>query len=237
VNPESIHCRVCGRRPESVFCHLAGTHLQQLDHEKAIYKYRRGKAVYYEGHPADAVYCIFEGRLKLFKVGRKDEETVIRLLGPGDITGYRAMLADEPYAATAETIEDTIVCCISRATLMSLLRESPDLALRMLAELSKELRVSEEQMMSLAQETVLQRTARILLWLYRTSGRSQKDAFQFILPVRKVELAQMIGATPESLSRALRELSDRRIIVLQQNDITISDLNALSKLAGSRPTS
>lgn len=237
MNPESIHCQTCGHHPKSIFCYLAGTHLQHLDTEKSVYKYRRGQVVYYEGHPADAAYCIFEGRLKIYKVGRKDEETVIRLLGPGDITGYRAMLADEPYAATAEAIEDTTVCSISRSTLTGLLREVPDMAMRMLAELSRELRVSEEQMMSLAQETVLQRTARILLWLHRTSAQPDvSEAPQLDLPLRKSELAQMIGSTPESLSRALHELGERYVISVKKDSIIITDLSSLARLAGSRPS-
>ncbi|MBD3297490.1 MAG: cyclic nucleotide-binding domain-containing protein [candidate division Zixibacteria bacterium] len=230
---ESIHCDICGHRAESVFCSLAGMHLDQLDRDKQVYQFRPGQALYYEQHPSTAVYCVYEGRVKVYKVGRRNEEIVIRLLGPGDTTGFRAMLADEPYAATAEAIDNCTVCAITKDTITGLLRSSPDLAIRFLGQLANELRVSEEQMVSIAQQSVLQRTARLLIWLQETAGGKAEDGVHFHVPLLRKELALMIGATPESLSRTLQSLQARNLIELTRSTIAIKDRSRLIRLAGS----
>jgi CRP/FNR family transcriptional regulator len=224
-------CAVCGQRAGSVFCELAGAHLDWLDREKNVYEYKAGQTVFYEGHRATAVYCISSGRVRLFKVGRKDEEMTIRLLGPSDIIGYRALLANEPYAATAEAIEPSTICVISKETIQALLKQSPELAMQMMASLSRELRVSEDQMISLLQENVRQRTARLLLLLFDPAVGSPNAASPSTLPLRRKDLAQMIGTTPESLSRTLRNFSDRGIIEQTKNTIRILKPQPLKRLA------
>lgn len=231
MTSHEIHCAICGQRALGVFCGLAARHIEILDREKTVYEYDRGQTLFYEGHRASLVYSIYSGRVRLFKIGRKDEETTIRLLGPGDIVGYRAMLANEPYAATAEAVEASTVCAISQETIFSLLRQSPELAFEMLARLARELRTSEDQLISLLQESVKQRTARLLLWLSKKSGSSGSDSID--IPLRRKELAQMVGATPETLSRTLRQFADRGLIELTRSKILIRNALPLQRLAHS----
>jgi len=226
-----LHCAICGQRSSGVFCGLAEEHVELLDHEKVVYTYDRGQALFYEGHSATTIYSIYAGRIRLFKIGRKDEETTIRLLGPGDVVGYRAMLAGEPYAATAEAIETATVCAISRDTLFKLLKQSPELAMEMLARLSRELRTSEDQMIALLQESVRQRTARLLLWLADQGNAGERGAID--LPLQRKELAQMVGTTPETLSRTLRHFSDRGLIEVSRDKILIRNAVPLKRLAHS----
>jgi len=228
-----LPCAICGQRANGVFCGLAEQHLAILDRQKAVYEYGRGEALFHEGHQATTAYCVHSGRVKLFKVGRKDEETVIRVLGPGDIIGYRAMLAEEPYAATAETIEPSTVCAISKETILALLQSSPELAIEMLARLSRELRTSEDQMISLLQESVRQRTARVLLWLFEQGKENQAEVAPAPIPLRRKELAQMIGTTPETLSRTLRQFANRGLIELTRTSIQVLNLSPLKRLANS----
>jgi CRP-like cAMP-binding protein len=233
MKPEHLHCQVCGQRASGVFCGLAGAHLDKLDREKTVQRYQRGQGIFYEGHAANAVYCVYSGRVKLYKVGRKDEETLIRLLGPGDIIGYRAMLASEPYAATAEAVEACTLCVISSETLSELMKESPDLALKLLAQLACELRTSEEQMLSILQESVRQRTARVMLWLFEQGGSGVDVGPESTIPIRRTELAQMIGTTPETLSRILHQFADRGIIELTRKSIKPRNIRPLKRLAKS----
>lgn len=227
---DDLHCAICGQRSSSVFCALEGDHLDFLDREKVVYEYDRGQALFYEGHHATAVYSIYSGRVRLFKVGRKDEETTIRLLGPGDIVGYRALLADEPFAATAEAVVPSTVCVISRDTILALLRQSPNLALEMLARLSRELRTSEDQMIAFLQESVRQRTARLLLWLAEKGEKGDNSA-ALDVPLRRKELAQMVGTTPETLSRTLHQFADSGFIELTRTKILINKILPLKRLA------
>lgn len=92
------------------------------------------------------MYCIFSGRVKLYKQKKNGELQVIRLLGPGDVFGYRALFASEPYAVTAEAIETATVCAITKNMLFEVMRKSPDLTFQFLSKLSQELTVTTPSM-------------------------------------------------------------------------------------------
>jgi len=226
-----IHCEVCGHRAESIFCSLAGVHLEQLDREKMVHKYDQGEVIFYEGTPAMAVHCIYSGRVKLYKSGPKGEAQVIRLLGPGDIFGYRALLAEEPFAATAEVVETTVICAITKQTLFDLLKHSQDLTMRLLAKLATELKTSEEQMLAIAQETVRQRTGKLLLFLAEGNQQSSKRTKTIKVPLLRSEMAQMVGTTPETFSRTLRHLAAKGVLNLTRTEISINNPSALRVIA------
>lgn len=151
--------------------------------------------------------------IKLYKTNKRGDEQIIRLLRPGEITGYRAVLEDEPYAATAEAIETSTVCIISREMLLGLLRAVPDVTARLLAKMAQELRVSEEQMLSFARESVRQRTARLLLFLMKSGSPTPEGSARTLrVPILRSEMAQMIGTTAETLSRTLHGFAKQGIL-------------------------
>ncbi|MCI0329611.1 MAG: Crp/Fnr family transcriptional regulator [candidate division Zixibacteria bacterium] len=234
---ETFRCEVCGQREHSIFCGLAGKHLERLDREKAVHRYERGQTVFQEGTPALAVYHIYSGRVKLYKSSPKGDPLVIRLMGPGEITGYRALLAGEPFAATAEALEATTVCVISKQTLLALLQESCDLALRLMAKLAKELRTSEEKMVEMAHLSVKQRAAHLLLFLQESygekTGPAGKGGGPPGIPLQHKEMAEMIGTTPETFSRVLHGLARKGIIRLTKNEILIQNPAILKTLVPS----
>ena len=230
MNQMNFKCDVCGHRAQSIFCSLAGSHLAKLDQEKIVHNYEKGQIIFYEGNPTYGIHCLYSGRVKLYKKGPKDEEVIIRILGPGEIMGYRALLANEPCAATAEALEPSIICSISKQTFLELLRMSPDLALRLLSKMAKELRISEEQTLSLAQESVRQRTVHLLLFLLEGNAKKVKPDEPIKLQLMRKDMAQMIGTTPESLSRTLNYLAKRGILRLTHSGIYVHDLSALKRL-------
>ena len=231
MKPRSLHCSVCGHRAESIFCALAGAHLEKLEREKTVHKYEKGQVIFWEGTPAFAIHCLYSGAVKLYKTGPKTEPQVIRLLGPGEIFGYRALLADEPYAATAEAVETTVICTFTKQTLFDLLKQSPDLTMRLLAKMAVELKTSEEQMLAIAQETVRQRTARLLLFLAEGNQQVTRLARTLKVPLLRSEMAQMVGTTPETFSRTLRFLASKGILQVTKDQISITNTKALEKIA------
>ena len=231
MKPRSLHCSVCGHRAESIFCALAGAHLEKLEREKTVHKYEKGQVIFWEGTPAFAIHCLYSGAVKLYKTGPKTEPQVIRLLGPGEIFGYRALLADEPYAATAEAVETTVICTFTKQTLFDLLKQSPDLTMRLLAKMAVELKTSEEQMLAIAQETVRQRTAKLLLFLAEGNQQVTRRARTLKVPLLRKEMAQMVGTTPETFSRTLRFLASKGILNLTRSEITIKNPHLLESIA------
>lgn len=226
------HCTVCGAEAKGVFCTLTGTHLERLDREKVVHHYDRGDTVFYAGNLPLAIYCIYSGRVKLFKSGAKGEEQVIRLLGTGEILGYRALLANEPYAATAVALEPTTICMVLKETLFDFLQQSPDLALRLMAKMARELRASEDLLVSHRESTARERTAQLLLWFLDNGHKNARMPVKLKIPLKRSEMAHMVGASPETLSRMLRSLASRGILELSRTDIWIRDAVALRQLTG-----
>ena len=231
MKPRSLHCSVCGHRAESIFCALAGAHLEKLEREKTVHKYEKGQVIFWEGTPAFAIHCLYSGRVKIYKTGPKGDPIVIRLLGPGEIFGYRAVLSNEPCAATVEAVETSVICSISKRTLFDLLKQSPELTMRLLSKLAVELKTSEEQMLAIAQETVRQRTARLLLFLAEGNQQVTRLARTLKVPLLRSEMAQMVGTTPETFSRTLRFLASKGILQVTKDQISITNTKALEKIA------
>lgn len=227
-----IRCEKCRPRAEGLFGALSGPQTIKLDREKIAHEYERGQIIFYEGTPPLAIYCVHSGIVKLYKSGRNGTHIMIRILGPGEVLGYRALLADETYAATAEAVDKTTVCTITRETIDGLLKSDPKLILRLLSKLATELRISEDQMVARLQEPVRQRTAGFLLWLRDSLRGGSYRSNKIDVPLLREEMAQMIGTTPETFSRSLRKLAHERVIAYDRKSISILKLRSLQEIAG-----
>ena len=224
------HCTACAARTRGLFSSLAGAQLLKLDRTKVAHEYSRGQIIFYEGNPPLAVYCVSSGVVKLYKAGRGEKKVVIRLLGPGETLGFRAVIAGEPYAATAEAVEKTTVCAIPQEVFDDVIRNDADTAFRLIAKLAAELRISEDEFVSRVQLSVAQRVARFLLWSLETLQKPSKTSNRITLPLLREEIAQMVGTTPETLSRVFRDLSDRKILKLDRKAIVVANPRALRRL-------
>lgn len=226
-----LSCGVCQLRSEGVFRNLEAPLLGELDEEKTTHRFRRGGIIFQEGTPALGVYCIHSGLAKLYKTGDGGEPLVIRLLKPGEIVGCRPMLSDEPYAATAEAVADTTVCIIPRETLRRLLDQSKILTNELMARLARDLRVSEDQALSLAQTSARRRAAQLLVSLHDTFSETQETRGAPFAALQRKEMAQMIGVTPETFSRVLRLFADEGLLRLTRDSIVLEDLRRLERIA------
>jgi CRP/FNR family transcriptional regulator, polysaccharide utilization system transcription regulator len=157
---------------------------------------------------------------------------VLRLLGPGEMIGYRPLLADEPYMASAEAVVDSTLCVIPATVVRELLREIPEFAAAMLGRLARELSRSEDLMMDNLHRPVRQRAARLILHLLEDNQNSPEPHTLRSEHLRRLDMARMIGTTPETLSRILRSLAQRGVVALTRDRIRVRDRNLLHKIAG-----
>ena len=224
------HCAFCGSRADSLFCRLTEQAMEKLDSGKAVQEFAARQIVFHEGAPPFALHCLHRGAVKLFKTLEKGGRQTLRLLGPGEVFGYRAVLADEPYAATAETIIPSHLCTIPGDVFRSLVEQNPALGLELLGKLARELRISGEQMLSLTQDSVLQRTARLLLTLHE-AGLGDMISGPEGGALMRSEMAQTVGTTAETFSRTLRLLADTGAISLDRKNLIVQDSRKLELLA------
>lgn len=223
-------CQLCKIRSSAIFSSLNEQEIKKLNNCKTTHEYNRGQVIFYEGNPSLAIYCVHSGMVKLFKTSFSGEEFVIRLLGPGEIIGFRALLADEHFAASAQAVSDTQICIISREDFLDLLNSSTELSFNVMAKLAIDLRIAEEQFLSRAQENVRQRTARMLLQLLETSNELSKGDSKISVPILRSEMAQVVGTTPETLSRTLRAMAQKEIIKITRSDISVTNVDKLRSI-------
>jgi CRP/FNR family transcriptional regulator len=206
--------------------------LTKLSADRTPRTYRPGQIIFYQGEPCLGIYVIESGVVKLYRSMDSDREVLIRLLGPDDMLGYRAVLTDEPNPATAEAVERSQISVISKSRFLSTLAREPEVSRWLMRKLAIELRMSEDQIVIRTQEPVLQRTARLLLDLLDARGATEHAGLEITTPPRRTDIARMIGTTPETFSRTLRILSRRGILEIDRRRIRVKRLQALRELAG-----
>ena len=169
--------------------------------------------------------------MKLWRAGSNGDEHVIRTRGKGDLVGARAVLAGGNYPVTAEPLETFIACTIPGETFTGLVRENQELAHQLLKKLAVETIETEGLILSRTVDHVRQRTARLLLKQVGTRLRIAPGPVSIRLPWRRETMADLVGTTPETLSRTLHAFAAEGLIEVQRQDVRILDLRGLERAA------
>ena len=185
--------------------------------------YKKGQVIFYEGNHANGLYCLYDGKVKLTKLGKDGKEQIVRFSKNGDILGYRSLLSDEPYHATATALEDSHICMISKEKFLQVVEQNTKLSLQVIQLLSKDLKGAEQHLIDVAQKTVKERIAESLILLKNTFGYLA-DGKTININMTRSEIADMAGTSTESTIRTLATLSDENMIALDGKNIIISDL-------------
>jgi len=226
-----LDCNACKSRLLGVLCNLDKEGIQDCNEHKTTNQYKKGQVIFYEGNQAYGLYCIFAGRVKLIKTGVDGRQQIVRIAGPGDLLGYRSLFAEEPYAATAETLEDATICCVDKNAFFPLLAKDRELALGIIKKLAKELREAEDLATSIAHRSVRERMAELLLMLKETYGKPSKKGTIIDLQLSREEMAEMIGMTQETAIRLLSDFKKEALIDVKDREITILDPKGLVEVA------
>lgn len=223
----------CGKCPivaRSAFACLTPEQQDRLEKTAVPHAYSRGDTVFFEGNPALAVYCIRSGEVKLTRHTHHDGE-VVAVQSTGDLMGYRAVLGGLPYCISATILKPSVVCTIARGDFLSLIEESHALACHLLERMAGEFRAAEALLVERNGERVAKRTARLLGRLSAGAAAGSSAGQPIPIPVRRVDLAHLLGTTPETLSRTLHGFAKRGLISLSRTQISVRDSARLARLA------
>jgi len=222
-------CDSCQLRHKTVFKHLAIDEINQLAYEKGCNFYKRGNIIYHEGNRGNGIYCLNKGIIKLYKTGVDGKEQIIRFAKPGDIIGYRSILTNEPSCTSAKAIEDAVLCFIPAKTLIGLVHKNPDFAMELIKLSCKELGDANKFILDIAQKTVRERLAEVLLMLKDTFGLDDDNVLQVSLT--REELANIVGTATESVIRLLSEFKTDKLIELNGRRIKLTNVSKLNKIS------
>lgn len=191
--------------------------------------YPAGKTIVRQDAPGDAMYIVIEGRVKVVLISADGREVILSVLGPGAVFGEMSLLDDEPRSAHVVAMTASRIMTLYRGAFHERLRASPDLSLAMLAALSHRLRRADDRIRALSLLDVNGRVAHLILQQSTDAGN---DTFPRRLTHQN--MAELIGASRETVSRTLRHLTDRGVISIARRQVTILDRAALE--AAVRPT-
>lgn len=193
--------------------------------------FRNGDFIFREGDPAETLYIVNQGLIKINKVSEDGKEQIVRLLFPGDFFGQSALLQTDIHYANAEAIDTTVICTIHRHDFLKVLEQNHQMSLRFMQALNEKLQQADEWMTLLSLMEVERRLASVLL-LFNEKANTQNMNESFKLPISKKVLASLIGTTPETISRKLVSFSTDGIISMKgQRNIQILELAKLKKIA------
>ena len=191
---------------------------------------KRGSLIYSEGDFAKGCYFLYSGILKVYKTGIEGKEQIIRFAKDGDLIGFRSVLSHERFCTSSKVIEDAIVCFIPSNILTKLIQENSNFALQLMKVTCTELGDANNYITDIAQKTVRERLAEVLVQLEDTFGLNEEDTLKISLT--REELANMVGTATESVIRLLSEFKSDQLIELNGRKIKIINSRALRKTGG-----
>ncbi len=222
-------CQHCALESASLFRHLTSDEVAKVNFEKDFREYSRGDILYHEGNRISGFYCINSGIIKVYKTGFDGKEQIIRFAKAGDIIAYRSVLSNEVACTSAKVIEDCRVCFLPSEILTSLVKTNSAFALELLKLACHELGEANSFITDIAQKTVRERLAEILLLLVTDFGLDEQDYLKISLT--REELANIVGTATESVIRLLSEFKSDRLVELNGRKIRIMNRKGLEKIS------
>ncbi|MDO8107128.1 Crp/Fnr family transcriptional regulator [Isoptericola sp. b441] len=188
-----------------------------------------GAVAYSPADPEPKLVVVHTGHLRVSRLSADGAEHLMRVLSPGDFAGEAAVFSADPPTDTGRAMDDCHVCVFHHDDLATFVGDHPDLALRMLAAVTTRLKQTEDRLHALVSRGVEARVAHYLLGL---PGRWRGAVVTVSLPLSKRDVASVLDTTPESLSRALRHLSQAGAITVGHGrSVTIDQPDVLQQVA------
>ena len=195
---------------------------------KQIILINKGKLLFEEGDTPKGVFFIERGTAKLYKLGFNKKEQILRFCREGDLLGYRSLLCNESFGASAEAMGPMQVSFLPADIFHELLMSDPKLSYAMLQKIAYELGESSNTITFLAQKTVRERLAEVLLLLEMKLGTDPEGFIKISLT--REEIANLIGTATESAIRLISEFKQDDFITVEGRNIKILNHEKLRKL-------
>lgn len=192
----------------------------------------RGAVLFNEGEPGDRLYVISEGKIKLGTTSTDGRETLLAILGPGEMFGELSFFDPGPRTSTATALTKTKLVGAGHGDLEPWLKDHPEVAAALLRALAHRLRRNNETLSDLVFSDVPGRVAKALLDLARRFGETNPDGSVHVVhDLTQEELAQLVGASRETVNKALADFQNRGWLRIEQRGVELLDLDRLNRRA------
>jgi len=222
-------CQACGARQKSICAALSSGDLPMMAAIRSDVRFAPNQTVFFEGDPADSLFNVKQGVVKLFKLLADGRAQITGFLFPGDFLGLALL---NKYSYSCEAVTASELCRFPRVEFERLLERFPALEREVLSTASNELAAAQDQMLLLGRKTAQERLATFLIMMRRrTAASAQADTI--VLPMSRQDIGDYLGLTIETVSRTVTRLRKSGTIELPDpHRFVIRDPEALAALSG-----
>lgn len=213
---------MCGAQSQNIICASSPEIPEALEKSKINCRYKRDQVIFYADNDPLGLFFIQRGLVKLERVSEDGAAHTLRIVGPGGILGYRSLFADEVYHATAIAVDEVELCFIPKADILGVFKTHPEVALKLLNHVAKDLRMAEERWVDQMDKGAPERVAEALIFL--------QDHFHSQTWTRR-EIAEWAGTTPETVMRTLAQFEKEGLIDQTGRQIQILNKDSLKAKA------
>jgi CRP-like cAMP-binding protein len=221
-----VSCSTCSARSNSLFAHNCDHEVESLNGTKSCSYFKKNQPLFVEGSFPRGVFCLNEGKVKIFTRGDEGKEQIIHISTPGEIVGFRAMFSGESYKVSATALEECNICFIGKEDFLNMIETNASLRNGIMKELSKELADRAVFITNMAQKSVRERLAFALVLL--------DDIYKNeMINLTREDMANFVGTATETLIRLLKDFKEDGLIEIHTRKLEILDKNKLMRVAGS----
>lgn len=210
------NCISCPRRRETEWCDLTADELNLVNAHKRDRILEAGEVLYHQGDPCEGIFCVREGLVGERRLDPDGDSVLVRLNHAGTTLGYQELLTKTAYRNSAEVLQQSHVCFLSRSILGELLIANPMLGERFLHRSIRDMRETENGYVTAMKWGIRSRLLHTLLILYERYGSFEEGQGHILeIPLARQDLASLVGTGPETISRTIRKLQDDKLVRFQ----------------------
>ena len=212
-----------------LFSHLSPPEVKLIDELIVERTYKKGSLIITEGDPGEALFVLRSGRVKIFKTSPEGGEQILTILGEGAVFAEVVLFDGGSYPASAEALTDSVIGMLHNRDMEGMLTKHPEIAVKMLRLLSARLRRAQNQVGDLALKDVYGRMAGLLLRMAQRQGEEGPEGIVINLAFTRQEMANMVGATRETVARVLSHFKKEGAISIDKQKITLLSKDKLTE--------
>jgi len=221
-------CENCIIRELNALKTLKKEELKQISDSKISRTIKKGEAIFREGEQLNGVFCVRNGVSKLSKISENGKDQIVKIATKGEVMGQRSLIAEEATNLSAVALNDMEVCYIPKSNITKTLTDNPAFVAAILKHMAQELKQADDLIVNMAQKSVSQRIAEVLLYLEKNFGCDEAGYFNLVLS--RADIAAVVGTATELCIRTLAKMKKQQLIATKGKRIRILNKEGLMQL-------
>jgi CRP-like cAMP-binding protein len=221
-------CENCIIRQLNSLKALNKEELKKISDSKVTKSVKKGEAIFEEGEKLNGVFCVRDGVSKLSKMSDNGKDTIVKIATKGEVLGQRSVITEEKTNLSAVALNDMEVCYIPKQHLSDSINNNPTFTKAILVHMANDLKFADNVIVNMAQKTVKQRVAEVLLYLEKNFG-TDKDGY-ITMTLTREDIANVVGTVKEACIRTLSSFKKENLIETEGKGIKIHNKSLLQRI-------